>query len=73
MIDDAPWVSVDPGSSDAGYLVRINPATSRVDRVLKPSVQFGGGGDIAIADGSVWVVDGYNNDVLRLPMNAFGP
>jgi virginiamycin B lyase len=73
MIDGAPWVAVDPGTSDAGYLVRIDPATTKVDRVLKPSVQFGGGGDIVVADGSVWVLDGYNNAVLRLPMNAFGP
>ena len=73
LIDDAPWVSVDPGSADSGYLVRIDPATNAVDRVLKPSLTFGGGGDIVVANGSVWVADGYNNAVIRLPLTAFGP
>jgi hypothetical protein len=73
LINDAPWVSVDPGSADTGYLVRIDPASNAVDRVLKPSVTFGGGGDIVVADGSVWVADGYNNDLIRLPLAAFGP
>ena len=34
---------------------------------------FGGGGDIVVADGAVWVSDGYNNRLLRLPMSAFAP
>lgn len=72
LIDGAPWVSVDNGNERSGMLVRINPATNRVDRVLLPPAPFGGGGDIVLAAGSVWVVDGWNNVVLRLPLSAFG-
>ena len=73
LIDGAPWVSVDTGGSDTGMLVRIDPATNTIDRVLVPGTAFGGGGDIVVLAGSVWVVDGYNNAVLRLPMAAFAP
>ena len=73
LIDDAPWVSVDRGSADNGLLVRIDPATNSIDRVLVPGPAFGGGGDIVVADGSVWVSDGWNNAVLRLPLSAFQP
>jgi len=73
LIDGVPWISVDGGSAASGMLVRIDPATNAIDRVLVPSTTFGGGGDIVVAFGSVWVVDGYNNSVLRLPFAAFGP
>ena len=73
LIDDAPWVSVDRGSADLGLLVRIDPATNSIDRVLAPGPTFGGGGDIVVADGSVWVSDGWHNAVLRLPLSAFRP
>ena len=73
MIDDRPWISVDTGTPDGGFIARIDPATNLVDRVLSPGPSFGGGGDMAIAAGSVWVVDGYHNSVIRLPLSAFGP
>lgn len=73
LINGAPWVSVDAGSAESGMLVRIDTATNTIDRVLVPSGTFGGGGDIVVGDGSVWVVDGYNNTVLRLPLTAFAP
>jgi hypothetical protein len=73
LIGDAPWLSVDRGSADLGLLVRINPATNSIDRVLSPGPAFGGGGDIVVADGSVWVSDGWNGNVLRLPLAAFQP
>ncbi len=72
LIDDAPWVSVDRGSADLGLLVRIDPATNSIDRVLAPGPTFGGGGDIVVADGSVWVSDGWQQRrpptaVVRVP------
>ena len=73
LIDGAPWVSVDPGGAEDGYLARIDPATNAIDRVLVPGTAFGGGGDIVVADGSVWVVDGYHGTLLRLPLSAFAP
>ncbi len=72
VIDDAPWISVDTGDATSGKLVRVDPATNTIDRVLVLDVPFGGGGDIVVADGSVWVVDGYNGSVIRLPLAAFG-
>lgn len=73
LINDAPWISVDRGSASLGLLVRINPVTNRIDRILDPGPAFGGGGDIVVAAGSVWVSDGWNNRVLRLPLEAFQP
>jgi streptogramin lyase len=72
-MDGIPWVSVDTGDATSGFLVRIDPATNAIDRVLVPGTTFGGGGDIVVAFGSVWVVDGYNNSVIRLPQSAFAP
>jgi len=71
LINGVPWISVDTGAADSGMLVRIDPVTNTIDRVLVPSVRFGGGGDIVVAAGSVWVVDGYNDSVIRLPLEAF--
>jgi YVTN family beta-propeller protein len=73
MIGGAPWTSVDNGNADGGRLVRINPATNAIDRVLVPGPSFGGGGDIVVLANSVWVLDGYNNTVLRLPLSTFAP
>ena len=72
LIGDYPWVSVDTGDATSGLLVRINPATNAIDRVLVPDVPFGGGGGIVLAAGSVWVVDGWNGVVLRFPLATFG-
>ena len=38
LINGAPWVSVDLGSADSGYLGRIDPATNLVDRVVVPDI-----------------------------------
>ena len=72
LINGFIWVSVDGGGPESGKIVGINPDTNSIDRVLVPSRSFGGGGDIVVAAGSVWVVDGYHNAILRLPMTAFG-
>lgn len=72
FIGDALWVSVDGGDASTGMLVRIDPATNTIDRVLLPDAPFGGGGGIVVAAGSVWVSDGYNNVVLRFPLATFG-
>jgi streptogramin lyase len=74
LINGSIWVSVDGGdqtSRPEGTIVRIDPATNSIDRVLVPTTQFGGGGDICVAAGSVWVTDGYHHHVLRLPLAAF--
>ena len=73
VINGYVWVSVDGGDAETGKLIRIDPATNAIDRVLVPSKTFGGGGDIVVAAESVWVVDGYNNSVICLPMTAFEP
>jgi YVTN family beta-propeller protein len=73
LINGFPWVSVDTGDAETGQIVRIDPATNSIDRVLVPDTTFGGGGDIVVADGSVWVLDGYNSALLRLPFTAFAP
>ena len=73
LINGARWYSVDTGNAKSGTLVRVDAATNAIDRVLKPGTSFGGGGQLIVAAGSVWVVDGYNYAVLRLPLAAFGP
>jgi len=73
VIKDSVWVSVDGGTAATGKLIRIDPGTNTVDRVLVPSTEFGGGGDIVVAGGSVWVIDAYHNAVIALPMSAFEP
>jgi virginiamycin B lyase len=72
VVDGNAWVSVDRGGADSGLIVRINPTTNQVDRVLSPGANFGGGGNMVLAAGSVWVMDGANNQLLRLPLSAFG-
>ncbi len=72
MIAGAPWVSVDRADPDRDYVGRLDASTNLVDRALSPGPSFGGGGDTVVAAGSVWVTDGANNQVLRLPLGAFG-
>lgn len=67
VIGDRPWIS-----PEGGPIVRIDPATNKVDRVITPGAGFHGGGDITVADGSVWIIDLSANRVLRLPLAPFG-
>ena len=72
IVNGLPWISVDRGA-DPASIVRIDPATNQFDRVLSPGDGFRGGGDMVVAAGSLWVLDGASNRVLRLPLSAFGP
>lgn len=72
LIGDYPWVSVDTGDATSGLIVRINPATNAIDRVLVPDVPFGGGAGMWVAGASVWVIDGWNHVIMRFPLAAFG-
>ena len=72
MIDGAPWVSLNRERADNGQIVRINPVTDSVDRVLVPGTSFHGGGNLVVAAGSVWVFDDLHAALLRLPLSAFG-
>ena len=71
IIGGAPWVSVDTSPTVPGTLARISSGTNAVDLELAPSAAFGGGGDMVVAAGSVWVLDGGNDRVLRLPLAGF--
>jgi hypothetical protein len=64
------WTVVDHGGPDTGQ-VAIDPATNTIDRVLVSATQRGG--DIVVIGDSVWVLDGSNNRILRMPLSAFGP
>jgi streptogramin lyase len=70
IVDGSTWISVDRGA-DPASIIRIDPATNQFDRVLSPDDGFRGGGDMVVADGSLWVLDGASNRVLRLPLSAF--
>ena len=72
IVNGAPWISVDRGA-DSASILRIDPATNQFDRVLSPGDGFLGGGAMVVADGSLWIMDGANNRVLRLPLSAFAP
>jgi len=72
LIDGAPWLSIDRDDGGGDAIVRIDSTTNQVDRVLSPGADFKGGLDMVVAAGSVWVVDGANNQLLRLPLSAFG-
>jgi YVTN family beta-propeller protein len=72
LINNAPWASIDRDGGAGDAIVRIDPTTNQIDRVLSPGVDFNGGVDMVVAAGSVWVVDAANNQVLRLPLSAFG-
>jgi len=71
MINGSAWVSLDRGGARNGQIVRIGRLTDSVDRVLVPGTAFGGGGNLVVAGGSVWVSDAYNDAVIRLPLSAF--
>jgi hypothetical protein len=71
VIGGSPWVSIDTSGVGAGHLGRISAATDTVDLELAPGPSFGGGGDLVVAAGSAWVIDGGNDRVLRLPLSGF--
>ena len=73
LIDGVPWLTVQKtdAGADPSRLVRIDPATNRIDRVLSLGDTFQGE-VLLLAFGSVWVTDWPNNQVLRLPLAAFG-
>jgi streptogramin lyase len=73
VIDGVPWVSIFTGEGKPGRLGRISSATNAVDLELAPGASFGGGGDMVVASGSVWVIDAGNDSVLRLPLTGFPP
>jgi streptogramin lyase len=73
VIDGVPWVSIYTGEGNPGRLGRISSATNAVDLELAPGPTFGGGGDLVVAAGSAWVIDGGNDRVLRLPLSGFTP
>jgi DNA-binding beta-propeller fold protein YncE len=68
IVADRPWIS-----PTEGQIVRLDPVTHAVDRVIAPGPKFSsGGGDVLVAAGSLWVMDWASNRVLRLPIAAFG-
>jgi streptogramin lyase len=71
MIDGAPWVSLNREREDNGQIVRIDPVSDLVDRVVVPGTTFHGGGNLVVAAGSVWVYDALHDNLLRLPLSAF--
>jgi len=73
MIGGVPWISVDRGIAANGRLVRVNPSTNTIDRVLVPGPTYPGGWDILPLGDSVWLMDGANNEILRLPVSDFAP
>ena len=73
VIDGAPWVSLDTRPNVPGSIARVASTTNTVDRELSPGPDFGGGGDMVVAAGSVWVIDGGHDRILRLPLSAFAP
>jgi len=66
LVDDRAWIS-----PEGGQLVRLDPVGHVVDRVIAPGAGFSGGGDVVVAAGSLWVLDGVAGRLLRLPMDAF--
>jgi YVTN family beta-propeller protein len=67
MAGDRPWIS--PKGSQ---LVRLDPVGHGIDRGIVPGTGFSGGGDVVVAAGSLWVIDGAANRILRLPLAALG-
>jgi YVTN family beta-propeller protein len=67
LVGDRPWVSpLD------GQIVRLDPVSHAIDRVVAPGTGFVGGGDLVVAAGAMWVIDYAANRVLRVPIAAFG-
>jgi len=71
-VDGFPWLTVENFDSGPGRLVRIDPATNTIDRVVSVGDHFRGA-DLFVADGSVWLIDGANATIVRLPLAAFSP
>jgi YVTN family beta-propeller protein len=66
MVGGRAWIS-----PVGGQIVRLDPATHAVDRVIDPGNGFSGGGDVVTTADSLWVLDFDSNRVLRLPIAAF--
>jgi DNA-binding beta-propeller fold protein YncE len=67
VVADRPWLS-----PTDGQIVRLDPVSHAVDRVVAPGPGFASGGaDVVVAAGSMWVMDWAENRVLRLPLDAF--
>ena len=73
VINGAAWVSVDTRPAAPRYLARLSSEQDAVDLALAPGPDFGGGGDLVVAAGSAWVIDGGNDRLLRLPLSGFTP
>jgi YVTN family beta-propeller protein len=73
VIDGAAWVSLDTTPAAPGFLGRLSSEQDAVDLGLSPGPDFGGGGDLVVAAGSAWVIDGGHDRVLRLPLAGFSP
>ena len=67
LVAGAPWTS-----PEDGLLVRINPTTNVIDRVIAPGPEYRGGGDVVVAAGSLWVVDNAHNHVIRIALTDLG-
>jgi YVTN family beta-propeller protein len=68
LLAGAPWTW-----PTGGLLVRIDPATNAINRAIAPGSRYGSlGGDVVVAAGSMWLMDGANNQVIRLPLSALG-
>jgi len=49
LINDAPWASIDRDGGVGDVIVRIDPTTHQIDRILSPGADFGGGADTVVA------------------------
>lgn len=67
LVAGAPWTS-----PEDGLLVRVNPTTNVIDRVVAPGPGYRGGGDVVVADGSLWLVDYARNQVIRIALSDLG-
>ena len=72
LIDGCPWLTVGGSVGEPAHLVRVDPASNAVDRVISLGDTFKGG-SIVVAAGSLWVTDWANDRVLRLPLAALWP
>lgn len=70
LIDGVPWLTIAGiRDTDPGRLLRIDPASNTVDRIVSLGDAFRGGG-LLLAAGSVWITDWANEQVLRFPVAA---
>jgi virginiamycin B lyase len=72
VINGLPWLVVEGTTGGPARLVRIDPTTNTIDRVISLGDAFMGA-NLVVAAGSVWATDWANNQVLRLSMAAFNP